>query len=157
MMDNARWIDLIYPAKEWVKLHRCVMVWRQDESGPHDPRHCEHVNKRCKIKCRAGTSVQDPGTQDNHLVQHTRRHLQEIHDPGSGSHSPLKFELRQFICGYVTDGCWEEDLGENGHDGGDGCGEEREEEDGRGDYGERSGYKPFFDVPDILWAERLPQ
>jgi hypothetical protein len=132
------------------------MIRRQDKSRPHDPRHGEHVNQRHEIK-RGERTVHDPGTRHNGLIQHTRGHLQEIDDPGFGSHGLLEFPLRRFVWGRVADGSGEDDLGEGGHDGGDERCEEREEEDRRYDRGERWEHEPFFDVFDSLWPEHLPQ
>ena len=101
--------------------------------------------------------IQDPGTRHNRLIQHTRCHLQDIHDNGFGSHPPLDFLLRRLVGVCVADGRGEEDLGENGYGGGDESCEEREEEDRRSERGERWEYESFFYVLDSLWAERLPQ
>ena len=101
--------------------------------------------------------VQDPSTRNNCLIHHTRRHLQEIQDPGPSPQGPLKFSLRQFIRRRVSNGCGEGDLGENGHGGGGECCEEGEEEDGRGDHGERWEYEPVFGVLGILRTECLPK
>lgn len=101
--------------------------------------------------------VQDPGTRDDRLIQHTRCHLQEIHDPGFGSRGLLDLPFRRFLWGGVANGCGEEDLGNGGYGGGDERCKEREEKDWRGKRGEGWEYESFCEVLDFVWAERLPQ